>query len=166
MSKMPRKSNDPLYRPGSALLEPTTPPVTPKLNKRNSTRKAVDRAAKNLEKQLKKKQAKKAAEKQAKKVSFEATQVSSPSPESSTSFTSSRTLSPQVVITKKASKKSTPSAPAKDVASRASKSGVNKSGVKKSVSKAKSDSVSPAARLKRQAAIEAEKRFGKTKLVG
>jgi hypothetical protein len=162
MPKMPRKSNDPLYRPGSALLEPTTPPVTPKLCKqRSSTPKAADRAAKNVEKQLKKKQAKKAEEKQAKKVSLEATQAS-PSPESSASSTSSRTLSSQVVVTKKASDKSTSPAPAKNVASRASKSGV-----KKCVSKAKkSDSVSPAARPKRQAAIEVEKSFGKTKLVG
>jgi hypothetical protein len=159
--KMPRRSNDLLHRPASALLEPTTPPVTPKLNKRSSTTKAADRTAKNVEKQLKKKQARKAEEKQAKKVSSKATQTT-PSLSPAASSTSSRTSFPQVVITPKASKKSASPASTKNVAAR-----VSKSGVKKSVSKAKkSESVSPAARPKRQAAIEAEKSFGKTKLVG
>lgn len=174
LPKMPRRSKDPLYRPGPALPSPTTPPATPKVNKRSSTPKSAARAAKKVEKKLKKtqakrvekKQAQKAEEKEAKKVSFETAQ-------SSKAFTSSssKDASPQVVITKKPTKKTTPAAPAKTVAPKSSKKAVKKAapkaGVKKTTAKTKkSKTVAPTARPKRQAAIEAEKSFGKTKVVG
>jgi hypothetical protein len=185
--KMPRRSNDPLYRPGSALQDPTTPPVTPKLSKlskRSSNQKAADRAAKKIEKKLKKKQADK-AEKKAKNVSFDAqSSISSassktlsaqssksPSPSKPSSAASSKTSSPQVVITKKASKKSpTPSPSTGSKSSKSSKNSVkgvaNKSGIKKTATKTKkSENVALAARPKRQAAIEAEKSFGKTRVI-
>jgi hypothetical protein len=169
MPKMPRRSNDPSYRPGPALLEPTTPPVTPKLNKRSSAQKAADRTAKKVERKLKKKQAEKAEKKKAKKVTFEAAQSSKPSSKASTP-SSSKVSSPQVVITKKAAMKTPTSAPAKATASKSSKSVVKnvaaKSGVKKAAPKArKSDNVALAARPKRQAAIAAEQSFGKTRVV-
>jgi hypothetical protein len=165
MPKMPRRNNDPLYRPGSALLEPTTPPVTPKLNKRNSAQKAADRTAKKVEEKLKKKQVEKAEKKKAKKVTFEAAQSSksSSSSKASHSSVSSKVSSPQVVVTKKAAKTPT-SSPAKATAS--TKNMAVKNGVKKAAPKAKkSDNVAHATRPKRQAAIEAGKSFGKTRVV-
>ncbi|CAD0111741.1 unnamed protein product, partial [Aureobasidium uvarum] len=181
MRKMPRRSDDPLYRPGSALFDPTTPPSTPKPGKRSSIQKATDRTAKKVEKTLKKKQAKKAEKKAAKKaekiedkkgkkVTFDAalgSMTSSPKPSSSPPKSS-----PQVMITKKA--RSPSPAPAKNAtkvvgskSSRGVKKSAAKSGVKKTATKSKkTDVVAAATRPKRQAAIEAEKSFGKTKIIG
>ncbi|KAH0364706.1 hypothetical protein KCU65_g6594, partial [Aureobasidium melanogenum] len=163
MPKKPRKSSDPLYRPGSALLDPTTPPVTPKAPKHVPNREADGRFAKKVEKKSrgkkveKKSKAKKTDKKtdkpKPKKVTFDASIISkSPSP---------ALPSPQMVITKKPSS----STPAKKTKAIAPKS--TKSGVKKTTAKAKkTEPVAAATRPKRQAAIEAEKSFGKTKIVG
>ncbi|KAG9943983.1 hypothetical protein KCU85_g8274, partial [Aureobasidium melanogenum] len=167
MSKKARKSSDPLYRPGSALLDPTTPPVTPKAPKRVLNREADGRFAKKVEKKSKAKKAgkkvekkvKKTEKKKPKKVTFDAS-VSSKSP-------SPALPSPQVVITKKpAAKKSSPSTPAKK-SSKADATKSTKSGVKNTATKAKNaEPVAAATRPKRRAAIEAERSFGKTKIVG
>lgn len=185
LPKMPRKSKDPLYRPDPALPSPTTPPATPKLNKHSSAPKPAARTAKKVEKKLKKKEAKKTEKRQAKKavkkdtkravkkdikkVAFDNAQASNPAPKPSTS---SKTASPQVVVTKNPTRKTAAVAPAKAVTSKSSKKSSAKkagpvSGVKKTTAKAKkSKTVAPATRPKRQAAIEAEKSFGKTKVVG
>ncbi|KAG9567122.1 hypothetical protein KCU71_g4028, partial [Aureobasidium melanogenum] len=162
MPKKPRKSSDPLYRPGSALLDPTTPPVTPRAPKHVPNREADGRFAKKVEEKPKKKQGKKAEKTEnenGKKVTFDA----APSSKSSSPALSS----PQVVITKKlATEKSTPSAPAKKTSKTVAPKST-KSGVKKTTAEAKeAEPVAAATRPKRQAAIEAEKSFGKTKIVG
>lgn len=175
LPKVPRRSKDPLYRPGPALPSPTTPSATPKLNKRSSPQKPAALAAKKVEKKLKrkqakkveKKQAKKAVKKEAKKVTFDTAKSSKPS----TSAATSKSSSPQVVITKKPTKKIAAAAPAKTVAPKPSskkvvKKAAPKAGVKKTTAKSKkSKTVAPATRPKRQAAVEAEKNFGKTKVV-
>ncbi|KAG9658476.1 hypothetical protein KCU95_g11676, partial [Aureobasidium melanogenum] len=160
MPKMPRKSSDPLYRPGSALFDPTTPPVTPRPPKRNSNREADGRFAKKVEMKPKGKQEKKTEKQKAKKVTFDAALSSKSS--------SPALSSPQVVITKKpATKKSSPSTPVKKTSKKTVAPKPSKSGVKKTATKAKkAEPVAAATRPKRQAAIEAEKSFGKTKIVG
>ncbi|KAG9977347.1 hypothetical protein KCU98_g10121, partial [Aureobasidium melanogenum] len=159
MPKKPRKSSDSLYRPGSALLDPTTPPVTPKAPKHVPNREADGRFAKKVEKKSKQKQDNKTDEKKAKKVTFDAAL-------SSKSSTSPSLSSPQVVITKKpATKKPSSSAPTKKP-SKAAASKSTKSGVKKTTAKTKkAEPIAAATRPKRQAAIEAAKSFGKTKIV-
>ncbi|KAK6002828.1 hypothetical protein QM012_001578 [Aureobasidium pullulans] len=152
MPKRPRKSSDPSYRPGSALLDPTTPPVTPQPPKRKPNREADGRFAK---KEDKKSKVRKAEKKKGKKVTFDAALTSKPS-------TIAPLLSPQVMITKKPSSSIPNQKTSKTAASKSSKSGV-----KKNTTKAKkTGSVRATTRPKRQAAIEAEKSFGKTKIVG
>ncbi|KAH0380103.1 hypothetical protein KCU92_g7777, partial [Aureobasidium melanogenum] len=162
MPKMPRKSSDPLYRPGSALLDPTTPPVTPSPPKRSPNRETDGRFAKKVEKKSKQKQenkAKKTEKKKGKRVTFDAALSSKSS--------SPALPSPQVVITKKpVTKKPSSSAPAKKTSKTVAPKST-KSGVKKTTAKAKkAESIAAATRPKRQAAVEAEKSFGKTKIVG
>lgn len=160
MPKKPRKSSDPLYRPGSALLDPTTPPESPTPPKRSFNRDADGRFAKKVEKKPRKKQEKKVEKKKGKKVTFDAAL-------SSKSSTSAPLSSTQVVITKKASAKKPSTAvttkkTSKTVAPKSPKSGVKKTAAKDK----KAEPVAAPTKPKRQAAIEAEKSFGKTKIVG
>ncbi|CAD0096167.1 unnamed protein product [Aureobasidium mustum] len=170
MPKVPRKNLDPSYRPGSALLDPTTPPVTPGHPKRKPNRETDGRFAKKVEKKFKGKQQKKTEKKKGKKVTFD-TALSSKSSSSLKSSTAasppSKLPSPQVVITKKpAIKKSSTPTPTKKT-SKAAAPKSSKSGVKKTVAKSKkAQPVAAATRPKRRAAIEAEKSFGKTKIIG
>ncbi|KAI5267781.1 hypothetical protein E4T47_07943 [Aureobasidium subglaciale] len=156
LPKAPRKSNDPLYRPGSALNDPTSPPPTPK---RTSAQKAANRAARKKEKR-KEKKALKAADKKGKKtetsrnVTFDpkpAFKSAPPTPESSQSPTPfggsvRKTTKPAVKSKKTSAKVTKPKTAAKKTATE--------------------PEAGPSERPQRKAAVEAKKNFGKTKIIG
>ncbi|KAI5196898.1 hypothetical protein E4T39_07561 [Aureobasidium subglaciale] len=157
LPKAPRRSSDPLYRPGSALHDPTSPPPTPK---RTTAQKAADRAARKKEKR-KEKRALKTADKKEKKI------------EKSRKVTFD--LKPAFMSKPPSPERSKSPTPIKGLVRKTTKSVVEKEITPAKVTKSKAvakkaTTVEPEAgtggRPQRKAAVEAKKNFGKTKIIG
>ncbi|KAI5199638.1 hypothetical protein E4T38_06920 [Aureobasidium subglaciale] len=156
LPKAPRKSNDPLYRPGSALNDPTSPPPTPK---RTSAQKAANRASRKKEKR-KEKKALKAADKKGKKTEASRKVTFNPKPAFKSAPPTPESSQPPTPIGGSVRKATKPAVKSKKTSAKVTKP---KAATKKTATEPEAVS---SERPQRKAAVEAKKNFGKTKIIG